>query len=274
MVYVLERGSLFGPSIPACKCLDTLATEVGRDLAVRNAAIAHDFPADRDRWMALLDRIGQPLAEGPHPGAHPDLPRRRRPCASTSSRPPTSAAQHGLLGSHSASSSTGDQGRFVALYIADPGWQDEPHASASCTAVRWVDALAWMQAHSPGTYAADFALLSGTPFPSEDGSPAGRPLLFPCTRATSPVDLGARVPRGALGRAQRAAYRDPRLKPYAAAVSRFLAAADHPEVRHALDLRAGDVVLLDNERIGHGRLALPALPGRSNPRDVWSMVLA
>jgi alpha-ketoglutarate-dependent taurine dioxygenase len=73
---------------------------------------------------------------------------------------------------------------------------------------------------------------------------------------------------------------DPQLRDrYAVAAARFAEAANHPAARYVRPLRSGQIVLLDNNRFGHGRL--PFLETRSadngtevNPRTLWSTVLA
>jgi hypothetical protein len=114
-----------------------------------------------------------------------------------------------------------------------------------------------MRELGPDTYDTDYALLTETPIRinaqhvTDEWSDL--PLLYPLDEATSAEDIGARYSL-VLGDQLPGMAMDPELcDRYATAAARFAEAVNHPAARFVHPLRAGQVILLDNNRFGHGR---------------------
>lgn len=265
----------------------SLAERVTRRLADSKAALIKDFSTtDPDQYIDLLRHFGRPLANyGAGSGSdaytlHPNINVVRCTAAPGGKRV---QEQDGPLPAHSARAFSKHRPRYIAMLMVTAGWPAPPGTAGESTIVCWSDALHQMRDLGPDTYDADYALLTETPIRitaqhvTDEWSDL--PLLYPLDDATSADDIGARyslVLRDQLPGMDM----DPQLRDrYAAATTRFAEAANHPAARYVHSLRPGQIILLDNNRFGHGRLPFPETrptddATEANPRTLWSTVLA
>jgi alpha-ketoglutarate-dependent taurine dioxygenase len=262
-----------------------LVASVTQRLADNKAALIEDFPtADPNRYIEFLRHFGRPLDNyGTGSGSaaytlHPNINVVRSAAGGKRVQ-----EQGGPLPAHSARAFSKNRPRYIAMLMVTAGWPAPPGTAGESTIVRWSDALQQMRNASPATYDADHALLAETPititaqYVTDEWSDL--PLLYPLDDATSEDDIGARYSL-ALGDQLSGMAMDPQLRDqYAAAIVRFAEAANHPAARHIHLVRPGQIILLDNNRFGHGRLPFPETRSTDNgtevnPRTLWSTVLA
>jgi hypothetical protein len=131
------------------------------------------------------------------------------------------------------------------MLLVEAGWQDEPVGrNGESRFVAWRDAFALLRRSYPDDHASTVALLmSSVDFP--DG--VARPLAYPLPDAAVRDDIGVRLN-------SRLREHLEREFPGAAkteAVSRLCRAAQ--QSAHRVRLASGDLVVMDNNRRGHGR---------------------
>lgn len=259
-------------------------------IADHRLALLRGFPVDVDRYIGLLSHLGRlcpNYAAGSEKDAytlHPAINVVR--CGAPA---PDAAAQRvqeksGPLPMHAGRSFARRRAPFIAMFMTVDGWTDfEPGHNGESLIVRWGDALAAVRERHPERWAEDLRLLTSVPmaFPPShlDEEPSELPFLYvPGTPRRSPVldDVAARLPQNP-ARLERAAEKLAEGEPWLEAVRRFTAAANDPSVRRTYTLGAGDVVIIDNERYGHGRMdVVGSRPGpdgsaRRNPRTIWTV---
>jgi hypothetical protein len=155
------------------------------------------------------------------------------------------------------------------MLMVDQGWQDRPPGeNGESLLVRWSDAIGLINtgAAGPDTVA---GLFSDIPFP--DG--VARPVAYELPTAREPDDIGIRLKSDLLDYLESAAPTHPGIH----AVKRLTAAAGQAARR--VQLASGDLLLLDNDRWGHGResvVGFSTQPGGEillNPRELWSVTI-
>jgi alpha-ketoglutarate-dependent taurine dioxygenase len=264
-----------------------LVESVTQRLADNKAVLIEDFPTtDPARYIEFLRHFGRPLDNyGAGSGndayaLHPNINVVRCAAAAGGRRV---QEQGGPLPAHAARAFSKYRPRYIAMLMVTAGWPAPPGTAGESTIVRWSDALQHMRHASPATYDADHTLLAEIPititaqYVTDEWSDL--PLLYPLDDAASEDDIGARYSL-ALGDQLPTMAMDPQLSDrYAAAAARFAEAANHPAARYIHPLRLGQVILLDNNRFGHGRLPFPETRPADNgtevnPRTLWSTVLA
>lgn len=266
-----------------CGDLTRLGGQARDRLAGNKAALIRGFPADPDSLIGFLTQFGAPLPNyaGTTPATaaytlHPNI--NVVHCTTGAEAGSRVQEQPGPLPAHSARAFSKNRPAFIAMLMIDPGWE-----GGESTVVRWPHALGYMREHQPATFTSDYTLLSQTPITITASQVQDQwstlPLLYPLPDAGSPGDIGARLSLVLASQLGAMNMRDDLRCRYRQALDRFTAAANHPQASHACQLRAGDLLILDNNRFGHGRLPFPATRTTSgqtevNPRELWSVVLA
>ncbi|MGW2055918.1 TauD/TfdA family dioxygenase [Streptomyces sp. NPDC001840] len=279
-----DPAGLFGEPIGAGADRDGLVKLVMRRLAERKAALVEDFPTtDPEQFIGFLRHFGRPLENygtGSSRAAytlHPHINVVR--CTAEGTRV---QEQGGPLPAHSARAFSKRRPKYIAMLMVTSGWPAGPGASGESTIVRWPDALRQMRESDPGTYDADYALLTQTPIKITAQHVADEwselPLLYGLDDTGSDDDLGARYSLAILDQLPGIAMKADLRERYAAALARFTHAANHPAARYTHLLRPGQMIILDNNRFGHGRLPFPKTHTADDgltvsPRTLWSTVL-
>lgn len=279
-----DSAGLFGEPITAAAGRDGLVKQVMQRLAEHKAALVEGFPtADPEQFIGFLRHFGRPLdnygagSDSAVYTLHPHINVVR--CSGDGTRV---QEQGGPLPAHSARAFSKSRPKYIAMLMVTAGWSAKPGESGESTVVRWPDALRQMRESDPDTYAADYALLTQTPLKITAQHVVDEwsrlPLLYALDDAESDEDLGARYSLAILDQLPGMAMEAELRERYTAALARFAHAANHPAARYTHVLRPGQMIILDNNRFGHGRLPFPktriADGGvTDNPRTLWSTVL-
>ena len=268
---------------------DAVTAAARASIAEHRLAYLRNFPVDVDRYIALLENLGE-LCPNYAAGAANDAYRLHPAINVVRCRPvepgETQRVQEksGPLPMHSGRSFARRRPLHLAMLMADPGWVDgAPGDNGESLIVRWGDVFAELRRRFPGHAGEDLRLLTATAlsFPAShlDEEPSELPFTYvPGTPRRTPVldDIAARLPQD-LSRLRRAAEGMKDGERWFAAVERFVAVANDPQVQCRYPMSAGDVVIIDNDRYGHGRCNV--IPTRTsaggdvtvNPRVIWSV---
>ncbi len=256
----LERDNVDGPALRAA---------LKRTGVVRVRGVEPDAVA----LVEFLAPLGMVLGYyGGDAGTHPDHAGiwkvRYEPSAAERGE---GHAVDGDLPVHSSQSLRAERPPFFAMLMVNPGWQNlAPGLRGESLLVRWSDALAELARESGDAASVRQAALSPVSFP--DGT--RRSVAYELPNPRHELDLGVRLKSDLLQH-----LRDS--EPAAASTSfvESLVAAGAQTARQ-LQMAAGDLVVIDNNRWGHGRRGVVGRAtsegGRSvvNPRELWSLTLA
>ncbi|PPJ36338.1 hypothetical protein C5E45_19995 [Nocardia nova] len=251
-----------------------LADAAGAALADTGIARLSGFRADVRHYIGFLTRFGIPLSYyGDSAGSHPDEPAiwriRYEPHDAAQGR---AHAVDGPLAPHSSQSLRMPRPPVFAMLMVNQGWQDGPAGhNGESLLVAWADALRVIADDSPAEYEAFVRTLSAH-VPHPGGTPL--PVAYRLPSQRHEFDLGIRLNSGLLEHLRATAPQHPAL----AAVEVLVAAAH--SAAHRVQLASGDLVLLDNNRWGHGRESVRGQTTDSsgrrtvNPRELWSVTIA
>jgi hypothetical protein len=226
------------------------------------------FPLCATDYIEFLSAFGKPLGYyGDDAGTHPEHAAiwriRYEPEAAANGKVHALA---GPLAPHSSQSLRWPRPPYFSMLMVEPGWRDRPPGeNGESLLVRWRDAIRLMRT-DPLHADAVTALFSEVPFPDE----VPRSVAYNLATATNPGDIGVRLKSDLLNHLRSVAPDHPAT----AAVERLAEAA--AEVAKRVPLAAGDLLLLDNDRWGHGRESVvgyevaPCGELHLNPRELWS----
>lgn len=265
-----------------------LAAWVEEGLRHRQAYWIRDFPTDVDSFIGFVERFGTSL---PNYGSHTGLANYAlHPKVNQVIYTDRVAADKYLhesgdaLPPHAARSWRHPRPALFCLLMVEPGWTDNAVGSnGESLFVRWADVIKRCQdlGHDK-----EWRLLMETPvqFVADHvvEETSALPVIYELQDTVSEFDLGARV-RG--GFPSMAAALEPSLDgaavgrdEYLNALQLFLDLAENNGSACCFQARRGDLFIVDNNRIGHGRM--PTIPSRRegagvvlNPREVWSVCL-
>lgn len=233
-----------------------------------------NFPASAVQLIHLLKNLGTPLSYyGGDTGTHPDHDAIWRVSYDRAGAGRGEAhAIDGPLALHSSQSLLEPRPRYFCMLMANPGWQDQQGGmNGRSLLVPWADALRSLSEAHPTDFAGMLkALLSGISYP--DG--ITRSVVYPIERKQHEYDYGVRLKSDLLKHLEENSPDEQITKVVAA-----LAEAAQRTAR-GVQLGAGDLVVVDNNRWGHGRESvigqLPIEGGgwNINPRELWSLTLA
>lgn len=237
--------------------------------------IVHGFPTGASAFVELLSRLGEPLEYyGDAAGVHPEHTAIWR--VAIDEEAARRGEVHGVdgpLAVHSSQSLRVPRPSFFAMLMVDPGWQDlAPGNNGESLLVSWRDvAKRLRQVEPPDAGERTLDVLSdAVPFP--DG--VCRPLVYPVAYPVDDDDIGVRLKSDL---ADHLASHEPAGRANRA-VQRFCEAA-RAEARR-VRLAVGDLVIVDNDRWGHGRASVlghresPDGVRLVNPRELWSATVA
>ncbi len=285
----LQCEDLYGPPLDARgRSLRELKALADERLRRQRAFYLRNFPPDMDLFAEFLSSFGQLLSNyGEKYGLesyskHPSINVVRYQERDGGDK--FVHEQGGELRAHSARSWSKARPAFFSMLMVDPGWLDqESGQNGESISVRWRDVLSLLEAKDAELFARDFQLLTTTPLrfaanhvvePTSD-----LPLLYPLADAADRYDLGVRMKVDILSKIEQMRDDVPDYESYREALLRFCEGANDPAVCVSYQMAAGDLVMVDNNRFGHGRLGMVARreAGRRtllNPRELWSVSLA
>ncbi|MGY0235166.1 hypothetical protein [Longispora urticae] len=255
-------------ALPASGFEDGLVEAVGSELAVSGIARVTGFPGDPRMFVDFLAMLGEPLCYyGDSKGTHPDHPAIWR--IRYEPRDAANGDAHAVAGPlvpHSSQALRSPRPPYFGMLMVDNGWQDLPdgHTGASLV-VAWRDAvrLLHLAPHGAETLADLFA-----PVPFPDG--LARPVAYTLATADDDADIGVRLKSDLLSFLTEHVPDHPGIP----AVRRLTEAA--VAVARRVQLASGDLLIVDNDRWGHGRESVVgSRPGPDgglvlNPRELWS----
>lgn len=231
------------------------------------------FPLTVLDYIRFLRAFGEPLRYyGDDAGTHPlDSAIWRIKYDPASASRGEAHAVDGPLAPHSSQSLRDPRPRLFSMLMVNGGWQSRAFGmNGESVLASWRAAFQQMRADlGPNFLATLQAMLDEVPFP--DGS--RRSVTYQLDSAASEDDLGVRLKSDLLP-FLRNSWPEHRATD---AVGQLVATAERGALRIAL--RSGDLVLLDNNRWGHGREPVIGhvlrLDGSVdlNPRELWSVTV-
>ncbi|WP_328995978.1 TauD/TfdA family dioxygenase [Kribbella sp. NBC_01245] len=232
-----------------------------------------EFPTTTREYLRFLRAFGEPLRYyGSDAGTHPEASEiwQIKYDPESAARGETHALA-GPLSAHSSQSLRDPRPRFFSMLMVNAGWQHLPlRTNGESVLAPWRLAVETMRADLGAAFdSVRQALLDEVPFP--DGS--SRTVAYQLASARSVDDLGIRLKSDLLPFLEQAwpMHRGTH------AVRHLVDAAQKTALR--ISLQSGDLVLLDNDRWGHGRESVVGtaqnLGGELtlNPRELWSVTI-
>jgi alpha-ketoglutarate-dependent taurine dioxygenase len=243
-------------------------------LNFNHMAIIAGFRGSAKEYVDFLSRFGEPLIYyGDNSGSHADHEaiHRVRYDAEASAKGQLHAID-GSLNIHSAQSLREPRPRYFCMLMVDSGWQDLPVGrNGESIVTRWSDALDHLEVTAPSEY--DWiraTLLSPVPYP--DG--VYRSIAYPLPDARSTNDFGVRLKYDLTAHLATVSKSPSQTE----AVGALIKAAQ--EVAYRFQLQTRELIILDNNRWGHGREEVVGQRRcadgsiTTNPRELWSVTLA
>lgn len=278
------KEQIFATELDFCDFqFDALIRAASDRLRSYHCVAISNFPLQVDQFISFLSKFGEPLsnyAAGeklPAYQLHPSINRVQYQDRATKDK--RFHEMGGPLYAHSARSWSRVRPSYFAMLMINPGWTDnEPGQNGESIMVPWKDVLESLESDNALQFSRDFNLLKETPIQfyanhvQEEISDLPVLYLLPDTKGK--LDLGARLKVDLIQKLRESGT--PPSEDYLAALGRFRAAADLPSNRAVYQMQPGDLVLIDNNRFGHGRLSV--IPTRQdstgnltlNSRELWS----
>lgn len=231
------------------------------------------FPTTTSDYRGFLEMFGNPLDYyGSDAGTHPEDGSIWRikydPIAAASGE---THAIAGPLAPHSSQSLRDPRPKFFSMLMINAGWQSRPFGqNGESILAPWRAAFAYMRL-TLGERFEQFhgILLDVVEFPDTHM----RAVAYELPTARSVDDLGVRLKSNHLEYLQERSPDDLTT----AAIAELAAAAEKTALRTSL--RSGDLILMDNDRWGHGRESVigheRSQEGQLmlNPRELWSVTV-
>ncbi|GAA1704130.1 hypothetical protein GCM10009745_59550 [Kribbella yunnanensis] len=243
-----------------------------RTLREHHLARISGYRATATQFIAFVSEFGYPLTYyGDTAGSHPDHQaiHRVRYEHDGSERGELHASD-GPLTVHSAQSLRDPRPPYFCMYMVDAGWQDRAFGlNGESILTRWEKVFELIGVSHPHEFEQlRAAVTAEIPFP--DG--VSRALAYPLPDQAGPNDLGIRLKYDLLDYLRGLDADSPGYRAVSLVAETAPLAAWHGQ------LRSGDLVLIDNDRWGHGRHEVSGRRvgpnGRSdNPRELWSVTL-
>jgi len=231
------------------------------------------FPASVHEYRNFLEMFGDPLGYyGNDAGTHPEDDAIWRikydPVAAASGE---THAIAGPLAPHSSQSLRDPRPNFFSMLMVNEGWQSRPFGkNGESVLTPWHMAFGDMRLELGERFdQMRDILLDQIEFP--DG--CFRPVAYELEGASSEDDLGVRLKSNQLEYLQDRAPKDPATL----AVAALAASAARTSLQ--VQLHSGDLMLLDNNRWGHGRASVVGFERSQdgelllNPRELWSVTI-
>jgi hypothetical protein len=260
---------------------ESCADKVRSQVALHDIALVKEFPTEVEKFVSFLGELGQVL-ENYEVGAGYGTPQGAYRFINRVRIDPRGKLLHncaGALPPHSARSWAIQRPRFFAMLMVDPGCQLGPEGSNGETLlVRWQDALRILQQESQD-FKQDLELLSRVALPfsanrvREMASHA--PLIYGLPDRRHELDYGVRW-KYDLREKVEALLPDAIRTAYLAAVQRLYDVLGDLRVQRQGQLQSGDLVVVDNNRVAHGRRTVRAQrlsDGGANTRELWSAAI-
>ncbi len=250
-----------------------------------HALLVRNFPKDPSLYIEFLSHLGVPLenyskrSSLPGNSLHSCI-NRIAYTLGTENKP---GLHHGSneLQLHSARSWRHPRPRFLSMYFADAGWIDNPPGTnGESRLLRWKNALKHYQLKFPQQFDTDFQMLSEVSVRFEADNVreelSDLPIIYKLNE-TDDFDVGMRIKYNLVEKLRNGS--PPVGDAHLDAIKRLWQVIQDPAIEIAFQAHTGDVILVDNNRYGHGRY--PFLDRRANsdgateynPRELWSVTV-
>lgn len=246
------------------------------------------FTLDPDIYLEFLSHFGTPLSnyssrsdlnkQDPHPQIN-----------LVKYKPKGQYVKHsvhyvaGGLRPHSARSWCTPRPAYFAMLMVNSGWRDmAPGERGESVVLSWSQLFAQLAERDGDIFAQHFGELTGTPIRFEANNVREElselPLCYPLPDRAGPYDVGVRFKQDFQEKLSGLAEQFPDPERYRRAVDYLVENAADEKFQMSFPLDSGDLLLLDNNRFGHGRRTIigerPA-GGETviNPRELWSVTV-
>lgn len=249
-------------------------------------ALVHNFPKDPETYVGFLQSFGKPfenyssLGEMHKDEPHPLLNRVRYRAPETRK---TFSAHYvdGALAMHCARAWTDPRPARFAMFMVDSGWRHLPAGqNGESLFVRWHDLL--LNNSDNTEFQAHLQILKERSI--QFGSTnvveplSSLPLVYALPNAADEFDFGVRLKQDLLKVMGDRTGEEAVDERYLDALRALIEQAQSPANQIQFEMQTGDVVIVDNERVAHGRIGMVGemqVDGRRefNPREIWSSTL-
>jgi hypothetical protein len=165
----------------------------------------------------------------------------------------------------------------------NPGWRDSPAGeNGESVIVSWQHVLSGLARAAADGFAPHLDALRRTVVMFRANNViedfATQPIVYPLPDAEGEYDLGVRLKQDLDEKLPALAAQVEDFPRFEASLSRLMAAANDPAYQSCFPMESGDLIIVDNNRYGHGRRTVRGWKdtgGRveANPRELWSVTI-
>ena len=263
---------------------DAASAVLGR----QRICLVRGFPVDQDGYLEFLGKFGTPLSNYSSL-SDLDKPDVRPEINQVKYKQKGNYAKHsvhyvaGELRPHSARSWCTPRPAYFAMLMVDGGWRDTPSGErGESVVVCWQQLFTQLAERDGDTFVGHFRELAGTPVRFQANNVreelADLPLCYPLPDSAGPYDVGVRLKQDFQEKISGLVDQLADPERYREALDYLVANAADEKFQISFPLESGDLLLLDNNRFGHGRRTIigeRVLGGETavNPRELWSVTV-
>lgn len=284
-----SAGQILNSHVDARGIQASVVADAARSVLDRQRiCLIRGFTADPDTYLELLGQFGAPLSnyssrsnldkKDPHPQIN-----------LVKYKPKGQYVKHsvhyvaGELRPHSARSWCTPRPAYFAMLMVNPGWRDTPPGECGESVVlSWSHLFTQLAERDGDIFARHFRELTSTPIKFEANNVREElselPLCYPLPDSTGPYDVGVRLKQDIQDKLSSLKEQFPDPERYRRAVDYLVENAADEKFQVSVPLDGGDLLLLDNNRFGHGRRTIVGertTEGETviNPRELWSVTV-
>ena len=250
----------------------------------RHVCLVRGFPTDPEPFLEFLRGFGAPLdnyssrSELADDDPHPQINRVKYKPKGQYVRKSVHYSE-GELRPHSARSWRTPRPAYFAMLMVEPGWRDTPEGERGESLVlSWRNLFSLLAERDGEVFARHFERLVGTPIRFAANNVreefADMPLCYPLPDAADRYDVGVRLKQDLTQKLLDLKDEIPNFDGYQDAVEYLTANAAEHSFQACFPMDAGDLLVIDNNRIAHGRRKIIGeRDGTVNPRELWSVTV-
>jgi alpha-ketoglutarate-dependent taurine dioxygenase len=255
----------------------------------KKGVLVHEFPLDEDSLVAFVSRFGTPLLNynkksGIEAGAsrnpYVNLVKLKRETGERN----LLHGKGGPLAIHTARSWLQPRPKLFALLMVHAGWRGNTGGeNGESLFIAFSKVLATMADDDPERFRQVFSILKNQPVRFEADnvreSVADLPIVYPLADSRDDLDMGVRLKQDLVKKLTLAELFGADVASLQAAISWLQETANRLAQKNRMVMQAGDLVIIDNNRWGHGRcgyIGAREIDGQFqlSQREVWSLALA
>ncbi|MFE9581488.1 TauD/TfdA family dioxygenase [Nocardia sp. NPDC006044] len=281
----ISSETILGASVPAAG--ESVADVVAAARAVlerHRVCLVRGFPTEPGTYLEFLRGFGTPLdnyasrSELADDDPHPQINRVKYKPPGQYTRKSVHY-QEGELRPHSARSWRTPRPACFAMLMVDPGWRDTPEGQRGESLVlSWRQLFARLAERDGETFTRHFDRLTTTPIRFAANNVREEytdiPLCYPLPDAAGAYDVGVRLKQDITEKLPGLAGDIEEFDAYAEAVDYLVTNAADPAFQACFPMDSGDLLLIDNNRMAHGRRNIVGMRDDAiNPRELWSVTV-